>query len=81
MPQPSPFFIFSAVSCVLASLAFSGCGKTEPAQSALNVPPPPGAGTASGTGTAWCRRQRTRKRGLGRLFANRSLHLGDLRSG
>ena len=47
MPQPSPIFIFSAVSCVLASLTFSGCGKTEPAQSALNVPPPPGAATPS----------------------------------
>ena len=44
-------------------------------------PAPTWSRYAFGTGIACCRRQRTRKRGLGRLFANRSLHLGDLRSG
>ncbi len=46
MPQPSSFFIFSTVSCIVASLTLGGCGKEEPAKSALNVPPPPGAGAA-----------------------------------
>ena len=52
MPQPSSFFLFSSVTCMLASFTLGGCGKSEPSQSALNVPPPPGAAAPTAPATS-----------------------------